>query len=1370
MKNPCIITYKGKDYPTEEFSAMLHDGLLKEFIDQGIIDDSSFGKSAVESTRERLAPNGKPSNLDENQYEKVRTREFKEWFGDWENDPANASKVVDENGEPLVVYHGGTLNPEDRGKDTYTGKYGLYFTSSSSRAQSYIKAKKDKQYEARSSVFPVYLNIRNPLPKKIWSKFKYGVDKITDKELAEIKNNSSDGLIDKGFMGIKYTSQYVVLEPTQVKSAADKLLDALEKAKINTKGTLNAFGLLPATWNAALDIIIAAVKAEKAISEAIKEAIAYIDSTKPDNFDRAGFEGKINELFNNTAPKQEAPKSEPKPEPKPKKEKSETKKTKTLKLGKTALESETVRDEVKEGLIAEGVDYIPVNLKMNQEEASAYVDAFVSAGEADTAYSNVMDMSNGMAGVTRGHIALELFKHYTSEARNATSVAAKQAADLKAAKLAKLAAENFKTAGQEINAAKAWNKLIRNTPEGAIAELSNQYAEQNEPILEKDRKDIQAAKKELEEFLKSEEGQEILREEVDKEIDKRSESILGKEGRKKVVDFFDSLLINTNGKLFDATFALPVAIYNAAIKAMKNAVLLGADAATAVKAGIDYVKANHTGQWKEKEFELTMTEGLKNVVPRKKVAPSKKTVNNILDKWAKRLDKLTPEARKKLLAKSIEELNAVGALSDARFEQFYAEALGLPTLTDEAKQNIYDLVNTINDADAAFDEYSKVNNDPNSTEKQVAEAKEKYLQANKKARKANEAVSDYFRKEKNIWDTLTTIMQGNLLAPFSLVQNVWSNFAFNPLRFLSGGVATLTDYIVSQAAKHQMIGKYISDKRTTNILTRTKKSFKGYPIAFKEGFDELMNGLTSKEINERDLSNKLQPLKSAADLWAAYFKGNKMSANAQLNAWAEMLFGIPAETMFRLLNLGDKLQRVPAEVGKAYEIAKSKGLEGRALEEFLLRPDEESAKEIQEAGDNATFQGENNASKAVNYIQNMIKKIPIVGGMASFLMRTVVPYVKTPTNIIGKTINYALPPLTLARSIYYAKEGDRKKSMEYFGEAVVGTMIGNIAISLLKNGLLTGTGDEDEPKEMAIQYDNVPPKSLNISAFRRGMSGQGFATKNNDVWIDYTKTGIMGNVFAMYANMGVDKTQEALQQIQLTEFMLKGLPSVMKTSFDQSYLKGTSALMEAMNKGGSSTDKLIANMVAAIGSIPYPNTVATISKSSDTTIRSIRDEELGQTIQNAFKQKMFMYDDLPSKVTLWGEKVKNAPEGRNKYLYNLFDITKYKNVPTETFGFKIYDKWKKSQDADWLPSLPKQTMSYEGVNVTLTPLQYEKYLELVGKERKALVEMYVNSESWDTETDEEKMETLKSLYDQGREIGKALFLESTPNLTPTKKQ
>jgi 8-oxo-dGTP pyrophosphatase MutT (NUDIX family) len=55
--------------------------------------------------QELLAPNGKPSNLTPEQWKLVRTPEFKAWFGDWDNDPENSSKVVDENGEPLVQYH-----------------------------------------------------------------------------------------------------------------------------------------------------------------------------------------------------------------------------------------------------------------------------------------------------------------------------------------------------------------------------------------------------------------------------------------------------------------------------------------------------------------------------------------------------------------------------------------------------------------------------------------------------------------------------------------------------------------------------------------------------------------------------------------------------------------------------------------------------------------------------------------------------------------------------------------------------------------------------------------------------------------------------------------------------------------------------------------------------------------------------------------------------------------------------------------------------------------------------------------------------------------------------------------------------------------
>ena len=36
----------------------------------------------------------------------IKSDNFKNWFGDWENNPSKASKVINEDGTPKVVYHG----------------------------------------------------------------------------------------------------------------------------------------------------------------------------------------------------------------------------------------------------------------------------------------------------------------------------------------------------------------------------------------------------------------------------------------------------------------------------------------------------------------------------------------------------------------------------------------------------------------------------------------------------------------------------------------------------------------------------------------------------------------------------------------------------------------------------------------------------------------------------------------------------------------------------------------------------------------------------------------------------------------------------------------------------------------------------------------------------------------------------------------------------------------------------------------------------------------------------------------------------------------------------------------------------------------
>ncbi|MFC4672646.1 helicase-related protein, partial [Dysgonomonas termitidis] len=128
-----------------------------EQIKQLSVNNSTFMK----------APNGEPTNLNERQWLQVRTANFKNWFGDWENDPGNASKVIDENGEPLVVYHGtkngGWTTPYIKGQP-------VFFTSNKETAKGYAKkyhtpVKEDipvKNYPHKKYAvnYGVFLNIR----------------------------------------------------------------------------------------------------------------------------------------------------------------------------------------------------------------------------------------------------------------------------------------------------------------------------------------------------------------------------------------------------------------------------------------------------------------------------------------------------------------------------------------------------------------------------------------------------------------------------------------------------------------------------------------------------------------------------------------------------------------------------------------------------------------------------------------------------------------------------------------------------------------------------------------------------------------------------------------------------------------------------------------------------------------------------------------------------------------------------------------------------------------------------------------------------------------------------------------------------------
>ena len=256
-----------KSYSNEEFFA--DENVERSVMEKGELTDAEVAekerdidhsvRSSKEMAEERLeierkaksdgtwlkAPNGKRTNLNERQWVDVRTKNFKEWFGDWENDPENASKIVDENGEPLMVFH---YTPEDFtvfGEGKEIGASTFYNASDANYAATaavgdWFTSKSDLP-DYMGKPMRVFLNIKEPsdgrslevladeVGYEISSKDYEAFDEDRDNTapIIEAGKNYQEKLRDRGYDGIFIADEefggtsYITFAPNQIKSAVE---------------------------------------------------------------------------------------------------------------------------------------------------------------------------------------------------------------------------------------------------------------------------------------------------------------------------------------------------------------------------------------------------------------------------------------------------------------------------------------------------------------------------------------------------------------------------------------------------------------------------------------------------------------------------------------------------------------------------------------------------------------------------------------------------------------------------------------------------------------------------------------------------------------------------------------------------------------------------------------------------------------------------------------------------------------------------------------------------------------------------------------------------------------------------------------------
>lgn len=150
-------------------------------------------------------------DLTESRTDVTETANFKRWFGDWQAHPESASKVVDEDGDPLIVYHGTsedfTVFDSSKGRSTMDIQ-GMFFSPWELDAKGY-----------GSKVGAYYLNIRNPASEDVAFK---ALNRFAGQNNAGTK--AREYLINLGYDGVNNENEeYIAFYPSQIKSATNNI-------------------------------------------------------------------------------------------------------------------------------------------------------------------------------------------------------------------------------------------------------------------------------------------------------------------------------------------------------------------------------------------------------------------------------------------------------------------------------------------------------------------------------------------------------------------------------------------------------------------------------------------------------------------------------------------------------------------------------------------------------------------------------------------------------------------------------------------------------------------------------------------------------------------------------------------------------------------------------------------------------------------------------------------------------------------------------------------------------------------------------------------------------------------------------------------
>lgn len=448
----------------------------------------------------------------------------------------------------------------------------------------------------------------------------------------------------------------------------------------------------------------------------------------------------------------------------------------------------------------------------------------------------------------------------------------------------------------------------------------------------------------------------------------------------------------------------------------------------------------------------------------------------------------------------------------------------------------------------------------------------------------------------------------------------------------------------------------------------------------------------------------------------------------------------------RALDYEDVIFNRAAYVDSFAQALQAKGVTAAEAHAGARAADVEAARAyaIEEA-QKATYRNTTALSEALSKRGRYDASDNIVERGKSFLVDALLPFRKTPANILTTGLDYS--PIGLGKGIKEAmfdvKSGKctAADAVDSIASGLTGTGIFALGAYLAAEGLLHVRAGDDDKEE----------------AFEKATGGQDYALQIGDK--SYSLDWAVPAAMPLFAGAAImESVQKGGGTFDAVADALLGMQDVV---LETSMLSSLNDLIANISYADSPVLYIADKAISSYAGQYIPTIGSKVASVFDDTVRkSYVEKGSGQVasdvnyfLQGAAKKVPGARNQLQPMVDMWGNEVSNgsAPERVFQSFFSPGFLKAQDNSPATQ---EIRRLAKATGDSTVYPAAAEKSYTVKGETRTLTGEEYTRYAKAMGQTRKELVEAAVKLPAYKSMSNAEKADYIQNVYKYARETAR----------------